>query len=49
MSLLSGIHTPDDLKRLRRDQLPELAEEVRERLIQCVSVTGGQRRGCGSQ
>ena len=41
MSLLSGIHTPDDLKRLRRDQLPELAEEVRERLIQCVSVTGG--------
>ena len=41
MSLLSGIHGPADLKRLRRDQLPELAAEIRERLIECCSQTGG--------
>lgn len=41
MSLLEGIQSPEDLKRLRRDQLPELAQDVRDRLIQCVSVTGG--------
>jgi 1-deoxy-D-xylulose-5-phosphate synthase len=41
MSLLPGITSPADLKQLRREQLPELAQEVRERLIQQVSVTGG--------
>jgi 1-deoxy-D-xylulose-5-phosphate synthase len=41
MSLLAAIHGPEDLKRLPRDQLPILAQEIRERLIQCVSVTGG--------
>jgi 1-deoxy-D-xylulose-5-phosphate synthase len=41
MSLLSSIHSPADLKRLRRDQLPALAQEIRERLIECVSQTGG--------
>src|ERR1051325_7215049 len=41
MSLLSTIHSPADLKRLRRDQLPALAQEIRERLIECVSQTGG--------
>ncbi len=41
MSLLATIKSPEDLKRLPRDQLPELAEEVRERLIECVAVTGG--------
>ena len=41
MSLLEHIHDPADLKRLSRDQLPELAQEVRDRLIDCVSVTGG--------
>lgn len=41
MSLLSAIHGPEDLKRLERDQLADLAQEVRDRLIQCVSVTGG--------
>ncbi|MDH5315160.1 MAG: thiamine pyrophosphate-dependent enzyme, partial [Gemmatimonadota bacterium] len=41
MSLLAGIQNPQDLKLLRRDQLPELAQDVRDRLIQCVSVTGG--------
>jgi 1-deoxy-D-xylulose-5-phosphate synthase len=41
MSLLAGIGTPDDLKRLRRDQLPQLAQEIRDRLIECCSITGG--------
>lgn len=41
MSLLSGIQSPEDLKRLRQDQLPELAQEMRDRLIECVGVTGG--------
>jgi 1-deoxy-D-xylulose-5-phosphate synthase len=41
MSLLAGLAGPDDLKRLRRDQLPQLAQEIRERLIEACSVTGG--------
>ncbi len=41
MSLLAAIHGPDDLKRLDREQLPALAQEIRERLIDCVSNTGG--------
>ncbi len=41
MTLLAAIRSPADLKRLRRDQLPQLAQEIRERLIECVSMTGG--------
>ena len=41
MSLLSTIKSPQDLKRLRRDQLPLLAQEIRDRLIECCSITGG--------
>jgi 1-deoxy-D-xylulose-5-phosphate synthase len=41
MTLLASIHVPADLKRLRREQLPQLAEEIRARLIECVSQTGG--------
>ncbi|MES2306021.1 MAG: 1-deoxy-D-xylulose-5-phosphate synthase [Gemmatimonadota bacterium] len=41
MSLLAGIQGPADLKRLSREQLPQLAQEIRDRLIECVSVTGG--------
>jgi len=41
MSLLDTIASPADLKRIPREQLPELAEEIRERLIDCVSLTGG--------
>jgi 1-deoxy-D-xylulose-5-phosphate synthase len=41
MTLLSTIQCPADLKRLRRDQLPQLAQEIRDRLIECVSMTGG--------
>src|SRR6478672_5003220 len=41
MTLLDGINGPEDLKRLRRDQLPDLAAEIRERLIEGCSITGG--------
>jgi 1-deoxy-D-xylulose-5-phosphate synthase len=41
MTLLSKINGPADLKRLKRDQLPQLAQEIRDRLIECVSLTGG--------
>jgi len=41
MPLLDTITGPDDLRRLRADQLPELAAEVRQRLIDVVSQTGG--------
>ena len=41
MTLLSTITGPADLKRLAPDQLPELAAEVRERLIEACSLTGG--------
>ncbi len=41
VSLLAGIQGPADLKLLSRDQLPQLAQEIRDRLIECCSVTGG--------
>lgn len=41
MTLLDGIGSPADLKRLRPDQLPQLADEIRARLIDCCSLTGG--------
>src|SRR5262249_9673575 len=41
MSLLTGLESQEDLKSLRRDQLPQLAQEIRERLIEACSVTGG--------
>ncbi len=41
MSLLERIEGPDDLKALRPDQLPLLAEEVRRFLVDEVSRTGG--------
>ncbi len=39
--LLDRIHGPADVRALSRAQLPQLAREIRERLIDCVSVTGG--------
>ena len=41
MSLLESITGPADVKRLARDQLQPLAAEVRRRLIDVVSQTGG--------
>lgn len=39
--LLDTIDSPADLRKLERDQLPQLAAEVREFLIESVSKTGG--------
>jgi 1-deoxy-D-xylulose-5-phosphate synthase len=39
--LLDTVATPDALRTLRRDQLPQLCEELRAETISAVSVTGG--------
>jgi 1-deoxy-D-xylulose-5-phosphate synthase len=41
VSLLDGVHGPGDLKRLRPDQLPLLAAEIRDIMVDTVSRTGG--------
>jgi 1-deoxy-D-xylulose-5-phosphate synthase len=41
VSLLDSIHSPADVRRLPRDRLQPLADEVRRRLIDVVSQTGG--------
>ncbi|MGD8369827.1 MAG: 1-deoxy-D-xylulose-5-phosphate synthase, partial [Desulfobacterales bacterium] len=41
MSLLETIDTPEDLKRLGRDQLPVLAAEIRKTIVSVVSQNGG--------
>jgi 1-deoxy-D-xylulose-5-phosphate synthase len=39
--LLDRVQTPHDLRKLSEDQLPQLAGELREEMIDAVSVTGG--------
>ncbi|MFN8829712.1 MAG: 1-deoxy-D-xylulose-5-phosphate synthase [Labrys sp. (in: a-proteobacteria)] len=39
--LLDQVHTPEDLRLLREDQLVQLADELRRETIDAVSVTGG--------
>jgi 1-deoxy-D-xylulose-5-phosphate synthase len=39
--LLDGIHYPEDVRRLKRGQLRQLADELRAETISAVSVTGG--------
>ncbi|HWZ12586.1 MAG TPA: 1-deoxy-D-xylulose-5-phosphate synthase [Acidobacteriaceae bacterium] len=39
--LLDTIHSPADVKRLSVPQLEQLAQEIRERMIQVLAVTGG--------
>ena len=41
MSLLETINSPADLKRLPRERLPELAAEIRRKIVDVVSRTGG--------
>lgn len=41
MGLLEGIRGPEDVRKLPREQLQPLADEVRQRLIDVVSNTGG--------
>jgi 1-deoxy-D-xylulose-5-phosphate synthase len=40
-SLLDCIRGPDDIKAIREQDLPQLAQEVRDKLIQVLSQTGG--------
>ena len=40
-NVLSKIHSPADLKRLKYQELTQLSEEVRDELIRTVSLTGG--------
>ena len=41
MSLLERISSPAQLRQLRQDQLPELAQDVRDRIIDVISRLGG--------
>ena len=40
-TLLKGIRSPADIKALREQDLPQLAQEVREELVSVLSQTGG--------
>jgi 1-deoxy-D-xylulose-5-phosphate synthase len=39
--LLDTVHYPADIRALDKDQLPQLADELRQEVISAVSVTGG--------
>ena len=39
--LLDGIRSPADIKALNEEDLPQLAQEVRDDLIKVLSQTGG--------
>jgi 1-deoxy-D-xylulose-5-phosphate synthase len=39
--LLDSVQLPPDLRKLSKEQLPQLAEELRHEVISAVSVTGG--------
>lgn len=41
MNYLDNINSPQDLKKLSMEQLPELAAEIRRTLIDRISATGG--------
>jgi 1-deoxy-D-xylulose-5-phosphate synthase len=41
MSILKGIHSPADLKRLPPAQFPALCQEIREQILGAVSSVGG--------
>ena len=41
MSILEKIDNPSDLKQLQRSELPRLAAEIRQKIVEVVSKTGG--------
>ena len=45
MSLLQTINSPDDLKKLELNQLPEVAAELRRKIIDTIAETGGHFGG----
>ena len=40
-AFLPEINSPEDLKKVPREKLPQVAAELRELIVQCVSKTGG--------
>ena len=44
--LLDQIQTPDDLRRLKVEQVRQVADELRQETIDAVSVTGGHFVSC---
>ncbi|MGI9087962.1 MAG: 1-deoxy-D-xylulose-5-phosphate synthase [Chthoniobacterales bacterium] len=40
-TLLEGVHSPKDIKALKEQELPQLAQEVRDKLVSVLSKTGG--------
>ena len=40
-NLLDKINSPEDIKKLKKNQLPQLAKEVRQYIIETVSQKGG--------
>ena len=44
-SLLDTINSPKDLKKLKEEELAELAQEIRQKIIDVVSKTGGHLGG----
>ncbi|MDR3244546.1 MAG: 1-deoxy-D-xylulose-5-phosphate synthase [Elusimicrobiota bacterium] len=43
---LENINNPADLKKLQRENLPALAKEIRQHIIECVSKNGGHLASC---
>lgn len=41
VTILAGIHSPDDVKKLPEKELPELAQEIRRTIIEVVGKNGG--------
>ena len=41
MELLETINSPKDLRKLKKEQLPELCQEIRNYIIETISHTGG--------
>ena len=41
MTLLDSVHSPHDVRALPFEQLPQLAEEIRARILKVVSESGG--------
>ena len=39
--LLSTIHSPEDLKKVPKEKLPEVAAEIREMIVRGVARNGG--------
>ncbi len=44
-SILDNINSPKDLKKLSKDKLPILAQEIRDKIIEVVSKNGGHLGG----